>query len=1213
MFTKTTLTGLRKRLRARIAAVFVAMLMVVGLTVATAPSASADSLGYGQYIGGNWWGTYRANGVLAACMDPNKAPPNYNAYTASSIYAPGSAYLLWNYLSVGNPTEVGGLLTYITQTARDLPHSGGNAEFGSEIGGFTNEFNAMNNDRDKNKGPYRVNITVTQQPTASNWQGTATATVDSASGHHQPAVGNPNITVNLSASSTVTNMPNSVTLSASTPVATFNFYMPNTSTSANITGNSSTAPPTTVTMLSASDSSYQRVATVPSTATSTAASDTDTAARPASPNGNMNAHMGDVNNSTYGIPGAVIHFHTYPGGKLVSGDMVTASGGTTPTMSLPIGQYTANETSAPSTFNSDGGTSAVVTVTSGGTVTAQLKSSEQGKISIHKLDAQATSTSLANAKFRITTLSGYSLGDVTTGSGGTVTSGYLPQGIKVGDTVRVTEMSAPAGYVKAPSFTEVVTRAGAGYSNINDNEMGTVSVHITDAQTTKGLAGATFQASNGSTKFGQPGTTNASGDWTFPPYLPFPVNTAFRITQVTTPAGYVNNNGAGLNVQLTRDGSGSGRWTLVNQEQGRVSVHKTDASTSLPLSGAAFRVISGSGASIKNLATGTTDKNGDWLSPLLTTTPVGASDIRVDEVTAPPGFSRTTATAVTPTRSGYTTATGKTPLATLADIRVFGKIQVFKKDTVTKQVVPGVTFTATVSKIGANGKLAAPVAITGTPTYGTESPAGSGRYVSDSGGSVTLNGATTSPKLVYGDQVTFTEVSTAAAYVQPVTTYSVTGTIGPNATLALSAFNSPKRSVQIVDTGLITKQTVTTTPGAGYTICYTPKAGRPMTAAATPCTVPAGTGLTDTATKATVDPSTMILIDTVTSYGGKTPVSAPSGYAQPGDPVTVFQTSPPSGYVPSTTVARTTITDTGWGTACSNTTAGGTGGTGVVIGCTFVDQPIPTVTITKRIVEWGTATTAAGYSPSGAHYTVKDVTTGTLLMSDAGPTDASGNLTVLLPGVNVGDQVSLTEITAPTGSTLDSTPILGTVKITSTSVGVTLKQDDMTNDPCGSTAWNYKVLDQPVAAGTVTPLSTTDSAMTPGSNAFALRSAGSSTTTPVTPAFNISWPAVGQALTYTVTRTPGDGTAGGTKTYLVSGSAAAPDANGNVVFTWSGDSTGEVDAWQSDYLWTVTANNGYSASAASAPVHLSSQAQAPTNVTIKATQAKPGSTDLGGL
>lgn len=1206
MFTKTTLTGLRSRLCARSTAALVALLMVVSLTVASAPSASAAATGYGSYIGGNWWGTWVANGVKVACIDPRKAPPAGNPYTSSTASGntAASAYLLWNYLNVAD-NETGSLLSYMIQSATDLPHSGkgGNVpEFISEpSNGHTNKWRSMKLDMDRNKGPYKVRITVTQNPTATNPTGQATAELLSAAGNRQPVAGNPNITINLTSTSAVTNMATSVTLGANAQIATFNFTMPATSTSGTITGTSTTAPPTAVTILTASDPSYQRMAMVPPNAVSTAAGDSDPASRPASPNGNMQAQMLDANNTAAGVAGADIHFQTYPGGRTVA-SLISGSNGMTSAISLPIGQYTANEVSAPTGFNPDAGTSPVVTVTSGGTVTAKLYNSEQGKVSIHKQDAQAIGTSLAGAKFRVTNIKGQTLVDLVTGAGGNVTSAYLPAGTKVGQTVRITELSAPAGYIKSPTVNQVVTRTGTSISNVGDNQMGKVSVHLTDGQTQAGIAGATFQVSNGSTKFGQPGKTNANGDWTFPAYLPYRVGTTFRISQTITPAGYVNNNGAGMNVQLTRAGDGAGRWTLVNNEQGRVSVHKTDTSTGRPLSGAVFRVISGIGASIKTLATGTTDKNGDWLSPQLTTTAVGATGIQVDEVTAPPGFTRTAPVAVSPTRSGYTTPTGKTPLVTLADSRVFGKVTIVKKDTVTKQAVAGVTFTATVSKIGANGNLGAPVAIKGPATVGTESPAGSGRYVTNAVGQLTVDGAASTPQLAYGDKVTFTEVSTAAQYVQPVTPYTVTGTIGPNAVLTLSAFNSPKRSVQIIDTDLITKQQIPTPTGAGFTICYTPKAGRPTSAAeraaAIPCTVPTGTGLTDTTTRAKVDPRTMILIDTVTSAGGKTPVSTPSGFAQSGDPVTIFQTSPPGGYVPGTTVARTTITDTGWATACSNTTAGGTGGTGVVISCNFVDQPIPAANITKRIVEWGTATTAAGYSPSGAHYLVKDVTTGTVVMSDAGPTDAAGKLSVQLPGVNLGDQISFTEITAPTGTTLDSTPILGTVKSTPAGVGVWLSQDDMTNDPCGSTAWNYKVLDQPVVTGTVTPLSTTDAAMTPGSNVFALRSAGSATSTPVTPAFVLTWPAVGQALTYTVTRTPGDGSAGGTKTYAVSGTDAAPDANGNVNFTWSGDATGAVDGWQSDYLWTVTANNSSAGSPISAAVHLTSQAQAPTNATV---------------
>lgn len=385
-----------------------------------------------------------------------------------------------------------------------------------------------------------------------------------------------------------------------------------------------------------------------------------------------------------------------------------------------------------------------------------------------------------------------------------------------------------------------------------------------------GLGGAEFEVRQGSTVV-ESGTTGSNG-WT--PWLT--VNTgSYTIVETAAPSGF---NRDAPNQSLTVTAGGDHEVTMQDSPQGRVSVIKTDAATGNRLAGATFEVVRGGTV----LATGTTNSNGEWTSGFLGGGTKVGDQVTIRETAAPAGYQTVGQQTVTVTRDGSATARW-----TVADPRVFGNAAVAKVDSVTGAPLPGATFTAEVRAVASS--TWAP--LTGGAQSGTTEPS-PGEYVTNPTGRVVIDGTASSPQFHYGDQIRFTETATAAGYVLPVEPLVVTGTIGVDGTLVVNGANSPERTVQVAKTA----QDGGPMEGVSFTVCYSSD-GRALLPgeadARTACEVPAGTGIGG------VDDLTgWYLIDNslVTGADGRTAITDPSPWIQPGDSVAVFETVTPHGY-----------------------------------------------------------------------------------------------------------------------------------------------------------------------------------------------------------------------------------------------------------------------------------------------------------------------------
>ena len=404
---------------------------------------------------------------------------------------------------------------------------------------------------------------------------------------------------------------------------------------------------------------------------------------------------------------------------------------------------------------------------------------------------------------------------------------------------------------------------------------GTVVVHKQDAAGGAALAGADFHIMQGSKDVSDQ-RTNAAGNTGVVSLAPG----SYTAVEVVAPSGYL------ISAASTPFSVAPGQRTTVtvkDTQDSKVSVHKTDAATGAALAGATFQVHPG-GPTARVVATGTTDAAGNWVSPYLGS-PVGTS-VTLTESQAPAGYVTVAPLSAKTTRTGDGTGAVKA----VDTRRVGGLVVVSKVDQYSGKAVPGTTFTVTVKKTGA----ADAVPVTGGQASGTGGAGGN--YITAASGNATINGNASTPKLAFGDQLTFTETAAAPGYVLPTPALVVTGTVG--------------------------------------------------------------------------------------------------------------------------------------------TTAGFSG--------TAKDQQTGIVTITKVVTDSdGNVDTSA--DRSGAYYSVTDTTTGKVISPKAGPTDASGKLSLELGSTKVGDTISVVEQIAPAGAGLNQTPVTGKVVADNTTgaVRATLTQTDV--------------------------------------------------------------------------------------------------------------------------------------------------------------------------
>jgi len=660
--------------------------------------------------------------------------------------------------------------------------------------------------------------------------------------------------------------------------------------------------------------------------------------------------------------------------------------------------------------------------TAAASATATRPAVPNGQIRVSKVSKTSTGTLLAGAVIDIRK------GSATGAIVKTVTTVTASAGVLVSLAPGVyyaTERTAPSGYVKDAAAVKVtVTSGNTAAARLADSPKGKFSLVKVDKDSRARLSGVKFEATKDGVRL-LTFTTNTDGEYTSPT-LNLAVGEKVRIHELTPKTGY--NTAADQTVTLTREGTGTGRTVVENTKKaiprGKVSVIKTDEADGHRLAGAKFKVTAGG----VTIATGTTDGNGMWTSPFLTTKNIG-DRVTIAETAAPDGYELdTTPYIVTITADG--TGTARITMKN-EQSPVEAQIKIDKRDEVTGARIGGVKFKIEV-QAGASGPW---VTVTGGATVGSYA---AGEYTTATTGintgRIIIDGHVSTPTLETGDAIRATEVAAAPGYILPLDPASrvSTGVVGPGGDLSVVATNSPKRSIEVTKVSAVDGKPLA---GATLVACYQVgdrDLAEGEAAAQTPCAVPSGP-LTDLA-GAELDLSTWFSIGDLPVTGADgTTTTAASDWVRPGDRILVAETVAPAGYSLSTVAAVTTVTTTGWAPECTNLPATGNptepeAFEGTVISCTFADQPKTKVTITKTVVD-ADGQVIPTVLPAGAKYRITNAA-GVVLVNETPATGEDGLITLDLEGLTEGQVLTFTETDSPAEAALNTRAFTGTVTAT---------------------------------------------------------------------------------------------------------------------------------------------------------------------------------------
>ena len=268
------------------------------------------------------------------------------------------------------------------------------------------------------------------------------------------------------------------------------------------------------------------------------------------------------------------------------------------TDTLPAGTYTVTEVNTPGRYNTPA--SRALTVPDGGTGTVNFSNTiKKGYVELYKTDT-TTGKALAGAVFGIYNSANTRIGGLTTNASGYAKSGLLPYG----DGYYLIEEKAPEGYVVDTTKRYFNMRTNGQTITIrtaNKSQMGQIAVQKNDGETGKPVTAspATFEIRAAADIKTPDGTVRLTAG-----QLADTITTKggigsskqlflgdYVITEKTAPDGYAADGKqypvtlayGGQTIQIVTESV-----TVPNMPQmGKITIHKTDAETGKPVTGAA--------------------------------------------------------------------------------------------------------------------------------------------------------------------------------------------------------------------------------------------------------------------------------------------------------------------------------------------------------------------------------------------------------------------------------------------------------------------------------------------------------------------------------------------------------------------------------------------------------------------------------------------------
>lgn len=452
-------------------------------------------------------------------------------------------------------------------------------------------------------------------------------------------------------------------------------------------------------------------------------------------------------------------------GGTVIGEYITGSSGTFTVTSLEAGTYVIEETQAPENYLLTADTSKTVYI-SGKTqdvVTVTFSNKRISGLVVRKLDS-ITKQPLANAEFKITDSDGAVVGN-SNGIFVTDTEGYIHLPDINPGTYVVTEIKAPNGYLldKTPQTIKLQSNETHLLTFYNEPESQLI-IEKLNAADHQPLAGAIFEVTNskGEVVGNENGRfiTDATGVITITGLIP----DTYVVTELSAPDGFVLDKTA-QTIKVEKSGTFS--VTFYNYPKGSLVIEKLDKTTKEPLADAVFKVTTAQGTIVGNeKGLYQTDANGLIVIPNLP-----PNVYVVTEVTAPSGYLIDTA------EQSITVTPEKVHQLTFYNAPK-SQLVIEKLNAVDHQPLAGAIFEVTNSK----GEV-----------VGNEN----GRFTTDATGVIKLTGLTP-------DSYVVTELSAPDGFILDKTAQTIK--VEESGTFTATFYNYPKSSLIIEKLDKATKE-----------------------------------------------------------------------------------------------------------------------------------------------------------------------------------------------------------------------------------------------------------------------------------------------------------------------------------------------------------------------------------------------------------------------
>lgn len=380
------------------------------------------------------------------------------------------------------------------------------------------------------------------------------------------------------------------------------------------------------------------------------------------------------------LPGAEFSIANAAG--IVIGQLITGEDGTATSDWLPYGVYTITETETPEHYINSNWSERIAAYDNGMTYTFEVSNvPTKGYLQITKTDA-LDGTLIEGVQFDI--YQGDELiSTMTTGADGIATSDPLPKGIYT-----VSERGTSTGYVAeiVNLKAEVRSDETTELTVTNKPIEGKIRIEKSDALTGDRLAGATFTVTRVTGLPSHHGsndgevvatiTTDANGV-AETPMLTYGV---YRVVETIVPEHYVDN-GFSCEVTINEEDMGTYLVDCENEPtKGWIQLVKVNAIDRTPIAGVVFDILQ-NGEVVSSM---TTNADGVALSEPLT-----KGEYQVCEHDNPTGYTDELVVLDAVVKSDETTHLSCT------NMPIQGRVQIMKRDQLTKEALAGAEFTVT--------------------------------------------------------------------------------------------------------------------------------------------------------------------------------------------------------------------------------------------------------------------------------------------------------------------------------------------------------------------------------------------------------------------------------------------------------------------------------------------------------------------------------------